>query len=299
MLSSGKRGAPVTALAGLALFLASGLLIATTPALGQGARPSDDCILDRCQDRLDRQGTQARPDRQVQPDRQAPQDRQARPSRRDEPAPDASEVDTIPGLPRSGSSRPSGVAQGDFDFYVLALSWSSGFCELSGNGRNSRQCDGGANLGFVVHGLWPQNERGFPADCPGVRTPSRQALELTRGVFPDEGLARYEWRKHGTCSGRSPTEYFADVKRARESIVIPAQFENLREPVQMAPAEIQRAFTEANPRLRPGMLAVGCPKGVLQEVRICMTKDLRSFRPCPEVANKTCRGRGITVPPIL
>jgi ribonuclease T2 len=52
---------------------------------------------------------------------------------------------------------------GQFDFYVLALSWSPGFCENSGS--RSRQCDSGRGLGFVTHGLWPQNEQGYPSFC--------------------------------------------------------------------------------------------------------------------------------------
>src|SRR6478752_5799189 len=58
-----------------------------------------------------------------------------------------------------------GGPAGDFDFYVLALSWSPGFCETAGSGRERDQCKDGAGLGFVVHGLWPQNERGFPSEC--------------------------------------------------------------------------------------------------------------------------------------
>ena len=96
-----------------------------------------------------------------------------------------------------------GGQPGDFDFYVLALSWSPGFCELDGDrDRNREQCADGAGLGFVVHGLWPQNERGFPSECgPAGRTPSRIALDQAKGLFPSEGLARHQWRKHGTCSG--------------------------------------------------------------------------------------------------
>ncbi len=121
---------------------------------------------------------------------------------------------------RGAASRP-----GDFDFYVLALSWSSGFCETPAGERARGQCDAGANLGFVVHGLWPQYEHGYPSDCgPAARFPSRLALDSAQGLYPNEGLARHEWQKHGTCSGKSPTDYFAEVRRARDSIVIPAPF---------------------------------------------------------------------------
>ncbi len=193
-----------------------------------------------------------------------------------------------------------GSEPGRFDFYVLALSWSSGFCATNESARMRPQCSPGAGLGFVVHGLWPQNEHGFPSDCGGAgRSPSRAALDTTRGVYPDEGLARYEWRKHGTCVGKSPTDYFADVRAARDAIVIPPPLRAPTSAQTWAPIDIQRAFIAANPRLRPGMMAVACRRGDLEEVRICLSKDLRGFEPCPEVARGACRTQQINVPPVL
>ena len=55
---------------------------------------------------------------------------------------------------------------GQFDFYVLALSWSPSFCEASGErGTPPRQQCGERPYSFVVHGLWPQYEKGFPEYC--------------------------------------------------------------------------------------------------------------------------------------
>lgn len=193
-----------------------------------------------------------------------------------------------------------GGAPGDFDFYVLALSWSPGFCAAGGGDDKGRdQCRAGAELGFVVHGLWPQGERGFPTDCaPANRTPSRLALDAASGVYPDEGLARYQWRKHGTCSGRSPTDYFADVRAARERVVIPPAFAAPREGQTWTAPDLERAFVAANPGLRADMMSVACRGEVLQEVRICFTKDLRGFRSCPEVDRRGCRAGRITAPPV-
>lgn len=190
-----------------------------------------------------------------------------------------------------------GGEPGNFDFYVLALSWSPGFCELDGSGeRNREQCAQGAGLRFVVHGLWPQNERGYPSDCgPSGRTPSRIALDQAKGLFPTEGLARYEWRKHGTCSGSSPSDYFADVRRAREKIVIPPVLAKAERDQSWTAIDLERAFVAANPGLRTDMMSVACKRGVLQEVRICLSKDLRDFRMCGEVDRSGCRTRDITV----
>jgi ribonuclease T2 len=199
-----------------------------------------------------------------------------------------------------GRPRPRGAsAPGDFDFYVLALSWSPGFCATGGAAKARNQCDAGANLGFVVHGLWPQYSHGYPSDCgPAGRWPSRIALRSAEGLYPNEGLARYEWRKHGTCSGKSPSDYFADVRRAREAVTIPSPFTQAQENQNWTPIDIQRAFIAANPRLRPGMMAVECSDGVLEEVRICFSKDLRDFVACPEVSRQFCRRNSISVPPM-
>ena len=189
---------------------------------------------------------------------------------------------------------------GNFDFYVLSLSWSPGFCATGGAEKAREQCQAGMGLGFVVHGLWPQFERGFPSDCDGAGRPiSRTALEAAKGLFPSEGLARYEWRKHGSCSGRSPQDYFADVRAARDLVTIPPEFQRLKQEEDVAPAEILRSFGKANPRLRAGMAAVTCSRGYLQEVRVCLSKDLREFRPCPEVTRNSCRAPSIKVTPSL
>lgn len=190
------------------------------------------------------------------------------------------------------------VAPGDFDYYVLALSWSPGYCALSAGSRDREQCESGAGLGFVVHGLWPQRDGALIADCEaGLRPPSRSIVFSVRDLYPSEGLARYQWRKHGGCTGLSPAAYFADVRRAREAVVTPPDFPHSA--ARLAPEDVLRAFREANPRLRPGMASVSCPKGVLQEVRICLSKDLRDFMPCPELMVRSCRSRQIEAPPVL
>ena len=141
-------------------------------------------------------------------------------------------------------------AAGRFDFYVLSLSWSPGFCATGGEAKARDQCAAGSGIGFTVHGLWPQFDHGFPSDCSAAeRSPSRQALATADGLYPDEGLARYEWRKHGTCTGSSPTDYFAAVRRARDAVVVPAAFAKPAQDQTWAPLDIARTFAATNPGL--------------------------------------------------
>lgn len=202
-------------------------------------------------------------------------------------------------VPDPRPAPPRGVrAPGAFDFYVLALSWSPGFCDAGGAAKSPDQCAAGRELGFVVHGLWPQNNHGYPSDCDaGSRVPPRAALDSVRDLYPDTGLARYEWRKHGTCTGLSPTAYFAAVRQARDGIVIPPAMQAPSEPRTLAPIELARSFIATNPGLRLEAMAVTCRQGELQEVRLCLSKDLRGFTACPEVARDACRTRAITVLP--
>lgn len=179
---------------------------------------------------------------------------------------------------------------GQFDFYVLALSWSPGFCETTGDARGARQCEGGRKLGFVTHGLWPQYERGYPSSCAGGREAPRTAIEATGELYPDAGLARHEWRVHGTCSGLGPSEYFSAVRRARDKVAIPAPLEAVAGESRTTAQNIERAFGIANPGLRADMMAVTCRRGDLQEVRVCLDKDLSGFRTCPGVDRESsCR----------
>jgi ribonuclease T2 len=272
----------------LSLFGASTLGFCTVLSSACDAQDSG-CILDNCADKKPLPPPQTNPSSPPasQPDVPAPQ----------APATNTDNAGTSGGWMPS-APQPSGASSpGDFDFYVLSLSWSPGFCDLGGSEKAPDQCHDGANLGFVVHGLWPQYDHGFPSDCGGA-TPSWIALQSTQGLYPDVGLARYEWRKHGTCSGKSPTAYFADVRRARDMIAIPPAFQNQQTEQDIAPLDIQRAFFTANPRLRPGMMSVECVNGELSEVRFCLSKDVRNFVPCPEVARQSCRAQDIAVAPM-
>lgn len=185
---------------------------------------------------------------------------------------------------------------GNFDFYVLALSWSPSFCALEGREKGREQCDGPAK-GFVLHGLWPQYERGFPSNCEHpFRNAPNSVIQQIRGLFPEDGLARHQWRKHGTCSGQPPAAYFAEVRRAVEKVKIPDGFNEAKEGGRVNPRDIERKFIEANQGLRPGMLATTCVRGMLQEVRVCLSKDLRSFQMCPDVVRSGCRAQSVNAP---
>jgi ribonuclease T2 len=190
---------------------------------------------------------------------------------------------------------------GEFDFYVLSLSWSPSFCEEAEErgreGRSQAQC-GGRPFSFVVHGLWPQYEHGFPEYCqrPSPRL-AREIMTSMLDLMPAPGLIYNEWDKHGTCSGLGERAYFETIRKARAAIKIPPDFLQLSEPKTIAPGDIEDAFVKANPGLTPTGIAVTCNRSRLSEVRICLSKDLQ-FRDCGEIDRRACRRDQVTMPPM-
>ncbi|MCA1300851.1 ribonuclease T2 family protein [Stappia indica] len=186
---------------------------------------------------------------------------------------------------------------GTFDYYVLALSWSPSYCQRAGRNADPLQCRATKPFRFIVHGLWPQYDRGYPDFCdgPGPRQPARDTVNSMLDIMPSRGLIRHQWRKHGTCSGLSPRAYFDLTRAAFDKLRIPAAFRTTEQGGRVAPDAVETAFRLANPGLRDTAMAVTCENGRLSEVRICFTKDLQ-FRSCRSVDRRGCRQRQIHVP---
>lgn len=194
---------------------------------------------------------------------------------------------------------PAQIASGAFDFYVFTLSWSPGFCDTSGDSRSPEQCSAGSGLGFVVHGLWPDNRYAAdPADCGSMFVPS-EALQATQGLYPNAGLARYEFEKHGTCTGYAPDVYFQAVKYLREQIITPSILAAPHMALRVSPDDIEQAFMKDNANLHADNIAVTCSRGELIDVRICVSKDMKAFAVCPpKVLGHSCRMPQLTVAPV-
>ena len=188
---------------------------------------------------------------------------------------------------------------GKFDFYLLALSWSPSYCEASAERSPQREGDqqcGGRPFSFVVHGLWPQYEQGFPSFCqvPAPRL-DRNIVGNMLDLMPSPRLIFHEWDRHGTCSGLSAHAYFETVRKARALVKIPPDYLALDKPVTVAPDEVAEAFVKANPGLTRANFAIACDSKRLSEVRICLGKDF-SFRDCPEVTKRTCKRDRVAMP---
>ncbi|MBT0958887.1 ribonuclease T2 [Alphaproteobacteria bacterium KMM 3653] len=187
-----------------------------------------------------------------------------------------------------GIARADGEPAGQFDYYVLALSWSPTFCTLEGAARGNPQCDAGKDHGWVLHGLWPQNHRGWPSYCrTTARDPSRADTREMVDIMGSSGSAWHQWKKHGRCSGLASDDFFALARQAYDGVTRPEVFRKLPKDIKLPASVVEEAWIKANPSLKPDMLTVTCKSGHIQEVRICLSKDLSPV-PCGRDVVRDC-----------
>jgi ribonuclease T2 len=179
----------------------------------------------------------------------------------------------------AGIAAAEGERAGEFDYFVMSLSWSPNWCAVEGDSRRDPQCDRGTGTTFVLHGLWPQYENGWPSYCrTTARDPSRSETAAMADVFGGAGAAFYQWKKHGRCAGLSARDYYALARKAFESIRISDVFPRINKNLKVPAEVIEGAFLESNPGLRRDQITVTCRAGMIQEVRLCLTKDLKPRR---------------------
>jgi ribonuclease T2 len=188
----------------------------------------------------------------------------------------------------TGALRADGEKAGEFDYYVLALSWTPTWCALEGDARGSEQCDASKDFGWTLHGLWPQFHQGWPSYCNTIeRQPSRSMTNGMSDIMGTSGLAWHQWKKHGTCSGLSARDYYALSREAYGKINRPALFRKLKEPVKVPAKVIEEAFLKENPSLKANTLTITCKQGRIQEARVCFSKALDPV-PCGRDTIKDC-----------
>ena len=258
----------------------------------------------------------------------------------------------VPSVSQAQGAR--GAEAGDFDYYLLTLSWSPTYCDgqaedgrqrdrydrydgyggyrynqgggfyrynfygnrygrndydrYNGDGYDRRgagsgeQCNSKRPYAFVLHGLWPQYERrGWPEMCEVGRRPwvPEETIDRMMDIMPSRGLVIQEYKKHGVCSGLDPRDYFKSAREAFQSIHIPEEYQTLSKTISLSPEDVRRSFLDANKQLSADMVQVVCSRRLLQEVRVCLSKDLTP-RPCPprEQNRHLCNYDSVLMPPV-
>ena len=194
----------------------------------------------------------------------------------------------------ASASRPAQADQaGKFDYYILTLSWSPTYCaDQAKRNRDQLQCFSERSYGFVIHGLWPQYETGYPDRCPTrFRDPSDKLVTQMLNFSPSEGLIHHEWDKHGTCSGLNALDYFRLAVKSFKKLNRPKRFKELDRPLLMTASQIEQSFYEANPALPQNSLFVTCARQKLREVRICLDKAGEPRRCSASALKGRCRSK--------
>ncbi|MEM6385903.1 MAG: ribonuclease T2 [Pseudomonadota bacterium] len=198
----------------------------------------------------------------------------------------------------TGAALAEGEQAGDFDYYVMALSWSPTWCALEGDARNSPQCEPDTDFGWVLHGLWPQYENGWPSYCPtAARNPSRSDTRSEADLFGSSGNAWHQWNKHGRCTGLTADDYYRLSREAYGRVTRPELLRKLTDPVRVPAKVIEQAFLEENEALTADGITITCKSGRVQEARICLTRQLEP-RECGIDVVRDCRSTDALLEPI-
>lgn len=176
-------------------------------------------------------------------------------------------------------------AVGQYDYYLMALSWSPTFCETHPD--EEEQC-GHKGYGFVLHGLWPQYENGGgPQRCASATEPDRKTVAEALAFMPSKHLINHEWHTHGACTGLDPAGYFNLADRAFASLHVPPELNAPHSGLQMRADDLRSALKRANPELRDDMMSLHCSQGELVELRVCLDKNL-ALRSCGKRMRTGC-----------
>lgn len=179
-----------------------------------------------------------------------------------------------------------------YDYYLLSLSWSPQYCAATKR-IDEPQCV--RPYAFVMHGLWPQFERGYPHDCPAFGRVGDVTIEHMLPIMPSRGLIVHEWRAHGACTGLDAHNYFATAERAYRAIAIPALYRTVTDYLTQDVAQIKRAFAADNPALPNSSITLQCSGPYLQEVHICLNRALKP-RKCGIDQRDHCGNRVVLRP---
>jgi ribonuclease T2 len=185
----------------------------------------------------------------------------------------------------------------NFDYYLLALSWSPEYCSNSKSGRDGQQCGEGRRFGFVVHGLWPQAAGGNPQKCGTSPPVPESVIDEMLPIMPSSGLIQHEWTTHGTCSGLDVAAYFKEVRSAYDTVKVPGDYKQPQKQIMVRPAEVTEKFARANGTFPPDAFRLRCSGRYLTEVRVCMNLDLTG-RACDASVPDNCRADEVILRPV-
>jgi len=193
-------------------------------------------------------------------------------------------------------SAPSDATAGDFDYFLLTVSWAPEFCATEPSERSSPECAPSKRMGLVVHGLWPHYDDGkWPQDCGRTPPVPSATVKHMMPIMPGKELIQHEWAKHGTCSGLSMQDYFGVIEKLYNGLEVPEEFKKPANSSRTSPSVVEQQFATANNAPKRAF-RISCPQNKFSAVEICLAKDLQ-YQACPNTV-KECRTTRIEVRPV-
>ena len=115
-------------------------------------------------------------------------------------------------------------------------------------------------------------------------------------IMGSGGLAWYQWKKHGRCSGLAAADYFARPRARLRGAGAAA----VRAAAHDRADGVEEALLAANPALDPDGLVVTCRDGRIAEARLCLDRGPRAARLRRRTCSRdACRARGpLEMPPV-
>jgi len=181
---------------------------------------------------------------------------------------------------------------------LLAISWQNAFCQTHQKRRECRNVKFGdyAATHFTLHGLWPQPRN--KVNCRGsrkVRLEKSLYQELLK-VMPaaKSGLQNHEWKKHGTCYGKSADAYFEDaialVKQINASAVRELFAKNVGKTITSK--NVMMAFDKAYGKGAGRKVKMMCKKGLITELQINLNGEINPKSPLDKLLKKARNAKG-------
>ena len=187
-----------------------------------------------------------------------------------------------------GRGELDGAKPNTFDYFLLTLSWQPQYCATHPNGAGC-----GKRLGFIVHGLWPEDNNGdYPACCSNAPGPTNPNADSD--IMPGIPIA-HEWQKHGTCTTLTGDQYLADIRQAFTKVQIPASL-TITQNTSLSRDGLLAQFASSNPTYPAGAFALTCSGKNLTAAEVCLSKSDMSPQACQNLHSSCPTMISVTAP---
>ncbi|WP_456480640.1 ribonuclease T2 family protein [Nautilia sp.] len=159
---------------------------------------------------------------------------------------------------------------------ILALTWLNGFCKaypkkpVCINRKNGDY----SLTHFTLHGLWPKKKE-YCSYKPLKL--SKNFMKILEKYMPGAkyGLAKHEWKKHGTCFGTDPETYFITgikfTQQFNETLLL--QFFRMHMGQSVSIKRMRWMFGQIFGKGNTRKFQMVCKNGYITEIRINLKGD--------------------------